>query len=70
MQNNCFLFIYLQIYVTLIIYKYLDIAKSLKSAIANHIANLRERTKYIIHTNIRTLYIQTSVRIKCNHGFE
>ena len=44
--------------------------KKLKNTIAYHIANLRQLTKYIIHTNINKTYKHTSVRINCNQGFK
>ena len=39
----------------LTIYKYNLQFTNLENTIAYHIANLRQRTKYIIHTNIQTI---------------
>ena len=49
-----FLF-YLPIYLILTIYKYNIQFINLENTIAYHIANLRQRTKYIIHTSIQTI---------------
>ena len=62
-------FIYLFIFFNVDNLQILRYRKKLKNTIAYHIANLRQLTKYIIHTNIKT-YKHTSVRVNCNQGFQ